>query len=217
MDGADRRGMETVRGRATKGASRSHRARRMGSAGIPGYGFGPDHLLRGGGRHPQCLHHNHSGHRLHRRSLWFRVCAIGKLRCRADRRDFVDSRFSVHAAVHGAFAGRGRFAERRTEDPAADSRRWLYQRRAVRGDAEPGWRHDHDQPGLSGGNPTATASTPCSFRGPSSSTNGLRLNDSSVAEPNSYLRVNAPAYAGADVLISGNYADTLIVTVSASP
>ena len=64
---------------------------------------------------------------------------------------------------------------------------------------------------------TASASAPCAFRGPSSSTAGLRLNDSSVSEPDSYLRVNAPAYAGTDTLISGLYADTLIITVSASP
>jgi hypothetical protein len=64
----------------------------------------------------------------------------------------------------------------------------------------------------------ASAGSPCSFRGASSATQGLRLDDTSInlVDP-SYLRVNAPAYAGADALISGAYADTLTVTVSASP
>lgn len=64
---------------------------------------------------------------------------------------------------------------------------------------------------------SATAGTPCAFRGPSSAAQGLRLADTSVNIDGSYLRVNAPAYAGSDALISGNYADTLTITVSASP
>lgn len=62
-----------------------------------------------------------------------------------------------------------------------------------------------------------TAANPCSFRGASSSTQGLRLDDTSINVDGSYLRVNAPAYSGADALINGNYTDTLTVTVSASP
>lgn len=64
---------------------------------------------------------------------------------------------------------------------------------------------------------SATAGAPCTFRGPSSTTQGLRLNDTSINLTGSYLRVNAPAYAGSDTLISGTYNDTLTVTVSASP
>lgn len=63
----------------------------------------------------------------------------------------------------------------------------------------------------------AAAGTPCSFRGPSSASQGLRLNDPSINLDGSYLRVNAAAYAGADALISGAYSDTLTITVSASP
>ena len=78
------------------------------------------------------------------------------------------------------------------------------------------------------GVPTATAScaaaaltsatgAPCSFRGPASATQGLRLSGASTAASGSYLRVSAPAYAGTETLIaSDTYADTLTVTLSAA-
>lgn len=62
-----------------------------------------------------------------------------------------------------------------------------------------------------------SSATPCSFRGPANSSTGLRLNDTSVNATGSYVRVNAPAYSGSNMLISGNYADTLTVTVFAAP
>ena len=57
----------------------------------------------------------------------------------------------------------------------------------------------------------------CSFIGPVSTTQGLYVPTSSTNQVGSYLRVSAPAYAGASQLVSGNYADTLTVTVSAAP
>ena len=53
----------------------------------------------------------------------------------------------------------------------------------------------------------------CTFRGPSSTTQGLAV-AISQNQPGSYLRVSAPVYAGANVLVAGNYADTLHVTLS---
>lgn len=64
---------------------------------------------------------------------------------------------------------------------------------------------------------TATSATPCSFRGPATTTDGLRLNSNSILQTGSFVRVSAPAYAGASTLVSGNYADTLTVTVSVAP
>jgi hypothetical protein len=63
----------------------------------------------------------------------------------------------------------------------------------------------------------ATASSPCSFLGPASTTAGLRLTGPSDDETDSYLRVSAPAYPGPDALITGNYSDTLIITIAAAP
>jgi len=53
----------------------------------------------------------------------------------------------------------------------------------------------------------------CTFRGPSSTTQGLAV-AISQNQPGSYLRVSAPVYAGANVLVAGNYTDTLHVTLS---
>lgn len=64
---------------------------------------------------------------------------------------------------------------------------------------------------------TATTGTPCSFRGPATTTDGLRLNSNSILQTGSFVRVSAPAYSGANMLVSGNYADTLTVTVSVAP
>jgi hypothetical protein len=57
----------------------------------------------------------------------------------------------------------------------------------------------------------------CSFVGPASTTQGLHLASASTLQTGSYLRVGAPTYAGSNILVNGNYADTLVVTVSASP
>lgn len=66
-------------------------------------------------------------------------------------------------------------------------------------------------------NLTASAATACNFRGPASTTNGLRLPGASQSQPGSYVRVSAPAYPGSDILVAGQYADTLVVTISAAP
>jgi hypothetical protein len=57
----------------------------------------------------------------------------------------------------------------------------------------------------------------CTFRGPASTAQGLRLGSSSVSVNGSYIQVSAPAYAGADTLVNGTYSDTLTITLSASP
>lgn len=57
----------------------------------------------------------------------------------------------------------------------------------------------------------------CSFRGPATAgVGGAGLNvNVSQNQPGSYLRVSAPAYVGANVLVaSTGYADTLVVTLS---
>ncbi len=59
----------------------------------------------------------------------------------------------------------------------------------------------------------AAGSTPCSFEGTASTTNGLQV-ARSFDLPGSYIQMTAPAYTGSDVLYSGNYSDTLTVTVS---
>lgn len=54
----------------------------------------------------------------------------------------------------------------------------------------------------------------CTFVGPASASQGLAV-AVTQNQPGSYLRVSAPAYAGADVLVaSTGYADTLTVTLS---
>lgn len=64
---------------------------------------------------------------------------------------------------------------------------------------------------------TLTAGGSCPFRGPATTGQGLRLSASSVNQGGTFLRVSAPAYVASDVLVAGNYADTLIVTVSVAP
>ena len=64
--------------------------------------------------------------------------------------------------------------------------------------------------------PVATLSTGggCSFIGPATTSQGLAV-AVSQNQPGSYLRVSAPIYAGANVLVANNgYADTLTVTLS---
>jgi hypothetical protein len=58
----------------------------------------------------------------------------------------------------------------------------------------------------------------CTFKGPATAGQGLRLNGSSYDVSGSYLRVRRAAYAGAQILAAANaYADSLTVTVSVSP
>lgn len=65
---------------------------------------------------------------------------------------------------------------------------------------------------------SATSGAPCSFRGPASTTVGMNLPGSSVGQTGSYVRVSAPGYTSGDIFVASNtYADTLTVTVSASP
>lgn len=63
----------------------------------------------------------------------------------------------------------------------------------------------------------ASSGTACGFRGPASTTTGLRLPGASSSQTGSYLRVSAPAYPGPAILVAGAYADTLTVTIAASP
>ena len=53
----------------------------------------------------------------------------------------------------------------------------------------------------------------CTFRGTASTTNGLQV-PRSFGLAGSFIKMSAPAYAGAGILVSGTYNDTLIVTVS---
>lgn len=62
----------------------------------------------------------------------------------------------------------------------------------------------------------ASSGSPCTFRGPVSTTQGLLLNNPSVGLSGTYIQASAPAYPGTPVLIDGPYSDTLTVTVSAS-
>lgn len=59
----------------------------------------------------------------------------------------------------------------------------------------------------------AVGSSPCSFKGTASPTTGLVI-PRSFGLSGSYIQVAAPAYAGPDLLISGTYNDTLVVTIS---
>ncbi len=59
-------------------------------------------------------------------------------------------------------------------------------------------------------------SSPCSFIGPATQSQGLRIAPSSKNVTGSYLEVSAAAYAGPGILGQGAYADTLTVTVSAA-
>jgi hypothetical protein len=54
----------------------------------------------------------------------------------------------------------------------------------------------------------------CALAGTASATQGLLIPVATSGQPGSFMRVSAPAYAGADVLVSGTYADTLTVTIA---
>ena len=59
------------------------------------------------------------------------------------------------------------------------------------------------------------AGGPCTFVGPAApNAAGLLLASASSMQPNSFVRVFAPAYSGANILPDGTYNDTLTVTVS---
>ena len=60
---------------------------------------------------------------------------------------------------------------------------------------------------------TSVTTSPCTFRGTASTTNGLQV-PRSFGLAGSFIKMSAPAYAGAGILVSGTYNDTLIVTVS---
>ena len=64
---------------------------------------------------------------------------------------------------------------------------------------------------------TLVAGSTCAFVGPASTSQGLRLAATSLEQSGTFLRITAPPYAGPLQLVQGSYADTLIVTVSASP
>ena len=64
---------------------------------------------------------------------------------------------------------------------------------------------------------TGSAASPCTFRGPATPTQGLKLNGASSGAAGSFMRVSAFAYAGPDTLIASTaYADTLTITLSVS-
>lgn len=65
----------------------------------------------------------------------------------------------------------------------------------------------------------AGTGTCAAFLGPASTTQGLRIGAPSTNQTGSYLRVAAAAYnyAPGPILVDGEYADTLTVTLSASP
>lgn len=64
---------------------------------------------------------------------------------------------------------------------------------------------------------TLTASAGCSFVGPASTSQGLRLAAASNLQAGSYVRVAAPPYPGPSTLVQGSYSDRLTVTLSAAP
>ncbi len=59
----------------------------------------------------------------------------------------------------------------------------------------------------------AVGSSPCSFKGTAAPTTGLVI-PRSFGLAGSYIQVAAPAYTGPDLLVSGTYNDTLVVTIS---
>ena len=59
----------------------------------------------------------------------------------------------------------------------------------------------------------ALGSSPCLFKGTASTTNGLQI-PRSFGLAGSTITMSAPVYGGSNILIAGNYSDTLIVTVS---
>jgi hypothetical protein len=64
---------------------------------------------------------------------------------------------------------------------------------------------------------TLTASGACAFRGPASTSQGLRLAASSVNQAGSFVRVSAPPVSGGATLVEGVYTDTLSITLSVAP
>jgi hypothetical protein len=64
--------------------------------------------------------------------------------------------------------------------------------------------------------PTLTASASgCTFRGPATSTRGLRLPAPSLGTAGSFLRISSPGYSEPGILIASDaYADRLTVTIS---
>lgn len=65
---------------------------------------------------------------------------------------------------------------------------------------------------------TLQAAGSCSFRGPSSTAQGLRLASASTNKAGSYVRVRAPAAStGSTPLVAGTYSDTLTITLSVAP
>lgn len=64
---------------------------------------------------------------------------------------------------------------------------------------------------------TASASSPCAFRGPASTTEGLELSGAATSTTGSYVRISAPVYTDtANLVASSGYADVLTVTLSAA-
>ncbi|MFM5950929.1 MAG: hypothetical protein ACKOPM_17145 [Novosphingobium sp.] len=61
----------------------------------------------------------------------------------------------------------------------------------------------------------ALGSSPCTFKGTASTTNGLSV-PRSFGLSGSYIQMTAPAYTGSSILFNGTYSDTLTVTVSPS-
>ena len=59
----------------------------------------------------------------------------------------------------------------------------------------------------------SAGSTACTFEGTASPTNGL-LVPRSFGLSGSFIQMNAPAYPGPDLLVTGTYTDTLVVTIS---
>ena len=60
----------------------------------------------------------------------------------------------------------------------------------------------------------ANAGSACALAGNASATEGLLIPAASSGLPGSFMRVSGPAYTGANVLVSGTYADTLTVTIA---
>lgn len=58
------------------------------------------------------------------------------------------------------------------------------------------------------------AGSGCTLAGTASATDGLLIPAASSGLAGSFMRLSAPAYAGASVLVSGAYADTLTVTIA---
>lgn len=61
---------------------------------------------------------------------------------------------------------------------------------------------------------TLKSGSTCPYVGTASNATGFYHPGPSTLQSGSYVRVSAPPYTGADTLVSGNYEDTLTVTVS---